>query len=60
MMAASYALLGREQEAQRSLQEVLRLQPGQRLSNVAETVALSDPDTLARYCEGLRRAGLPE
>jgi tetratricopeptide (TPR) repeat protein len=58
--AAAYGLLGRIDEAQAALSEVLRLDPDFRSENVERVSVYSDPRTRARYIEGLRNAGLPE
>ncbi|TWT02608.1 winged helix-turn-helix domain-containing protein [Reyranella sp. CPCC 100927] len=57
--AASHALAGRMDEAQRAMQHVRRLAPALRLSDVEDWVVLRRPDDLATFVEGLRRAGLP-
>jgi TolB-like protein/class 3 adenylate cyclase len=62
MLAASYAQLGRMEQAEAALCEALLLQPGLTVEKVrAETwTSVSNPDFLARYIDGLRKAGLPE
>jgi tetratricopeptide (TPR) repeat protein len=59
-LAGSYAQLGRLEEAQRALEEELRLNPGLSLRRVRQQNPTTDPDFLARWLEGLRQAGLPE
>ena len=59
-LAASYAQLGRPEEAQDALEEELRLDPGLSLRKVRQQNPTTDPDFLARWLDGLRKAGLPE
>jgi tetratricopeptide (TPR) repeat protein len=61
-LAATYAQLGRLEEARMALQEVLQLQPGERMSLAKERERLRwlNPDYLERHIDGLRKAGLPE
>ena len=59
-LAASYAQLGRLEEAQDALEEELRLDPGLTLRKVRQQNPTTDPDFLARWLDGLRKAGLPE
>jgi adenylate cyclase len=58
--AAAYGLLGSLDQARASLSKVLQLDPEFRLSNVERVSVYSEPETRARYIEGLRQAGLPE
>jgi hypothetical protein len=39
---------------------MLEIDPAFRVSRLTDHVPLRRPDDLARYAEGLRRAGLPE
>ncbi|MBW1688983.1 MAG: tetratricopeptide repeat protein, partial [Deltaproteobacteria bacterium] len=59
-LAASYAQLGRLEEAQGALEEELRLDPGLSLRKVRQQNPTTEPDFLARWLDGLRKAGLPE
>ncbi len=59
--AASHALAGRKKEAQKAMEQLRKIDPILRVSNLKErggTVTV--PDYFARYEEGLRKAGLPE
>jgi hypothetical protein len=57
----SNALAGRQQEAERALARLLELDPTLRVRDVrSRTGSFGRPQDLARYEEGLRRAGLPE
>ncbi len=55
--AASLALLGRSDEAQDSLDELLRLRPELSPAAIRQFYAVADPDVPARLIEGLERAG---
>jgi tetratricopeptide (TPR) repeat protein len=59
-LAASYAQLGRLDEAQAALEEELRLEPDLTLEKVRSQNRATDPDFLARWLAGLRKAGLKE
>ncbi|MCH7929002.1 MAG: tetratricopeptide repeat protein [Proteobacteria bacterium] len=52
--------LGRADEAQRYLKDLFRQRPDLTVSFVRDTHLLSDPDDVAHYLDGLRKAGLPE
>ncbi|TIU32852.1 MAG: tetratricopeptide repeat protein [Mesorhizobium sp.] len=58
--AASYAHAGRADEAQKVVSRILALNPGQRISNLADVMPTCRPADLALLVEGLRKAGLPE
>jgi TolB-like protein len=58
---ASNALAGRLEKAQKLMARVRQLDPAWCISNLADTLMpLRRPEDLARYEEGLRKAGLPE
>ena len=59
-LAATYAQLGRMEEAQMALRENVRLAPDDSVSRVKEELPYADPDFVERYIGGLRKAGLPE
>jgi adenylate cyclase len=59
LLAASYAHLGRMDEARKEVEEVLRLQAEYSLAHVRET-RVAGPAYLEHYLDGLRKAGLPE
>ena len=59
-IAASSALSGRLDEAQKALARVRRLDPELRLSNLKNRVGPYRPKDFARFAEGMRLAGLPE
>jgi adenylate cyclase len=58
-LAASYAHLGRLDEARAGMEELLRVQPAFSLAFMRET-SVSDPDYRDHYLDGLRKAGLKE
>jgi TolB-like protein len=60
IIAASYALAGRMEDATRVMQQVRRLDPALRISDLADWIPIRRPEHLATLAEGLRRAGLPE
>ena len=60
VIAATHALAGRMDEAQRAMRHCRRLTPALRLSNLEDWVLLRRPEDLATLAEGLRKAGLPE
>jgi adenylate cyclase len=59
-LAASYAQLGRLEEAHGALEEALQLDPDLSLRKVQRQNPTSDPDFMARWLGGLRKAGLAE
>ena len=59
--AASHALAGRPEQAQKALARLRQVDPALRISNLRDRLGpYRRPEDLARYEEGLRRAGLPE
>lgn len=58
--AASNAVAGRLEEARRTMARLRQLDPALRVSNLKDQIPLRRPEDLARYEEGLRKAGLPE
>jgi len=59
--AASDALAGRLKQAQKVLARVRQLDPALRVSNLRDRLGpYRRPEDVARYEEGLRKAGLPE
>jgi tetratricopeptide (TPR) repeat protein len=57
--AASYALAGRLENAQHAMARMRQLAPEIRLSNLKGLMPPHRPEDLARFEEGLRKAGLP-
>jgi TolB-like protein len=58
--AASYALGGRLANAELAMARMRQLAPEIRLSNLKGLMPFRRPEDLARFAEGLRKAGLPE
>jgi TolB-like protein/tetratricopeptide (TPR) repeat protein len=59
-MAASNALCGHLEQAQRALARARELDPDLRISNLKDRVGPYRPDDFARFAEGMRLAGLRE
>jgi TolB-like protein len=60
IVAASNALAGRPEEAQKAVTRLREIDPTMRISNLKNYAPGSRPENFARYTEGLRKAGLPE
>jgi tetratricopeptide (TPR) repeat protein len=60
VLAASHALAGRKDEAQQAMDNLRRLDPALRISNLGDWLLFHRPEYLATLSDGLRRAGLPE
>ena len=60
IIATSAGNSGQLERAQKAAKRMLEIDPTFRVSRLADHVPLRRPDDLARYAEGLRRAGLPE
>jgi TolB-like protein len=58
--AASHALAGRQDEAERAISQVRQLDPTLRVANLADWLRIRRPEDVATFAEGLRRAGLEE
>jgi tetratricopeptide (TPR) repeat protein len=58
--AASFALAGRLEEAQKAVGLVLSTYPTLRVCHLKDLIPFRRPEDLARYEEALRKAGLPE
>lgn len=58
--AASNAFLGRMDRAQMAMARLRQIDPSLRASNLKNVTPLRSPEDLARYADGLKRAGLPE
>jgi TolB-like protein len=59
-LAASHALAGRSDEAERAMRHMRQLDPTLRISNLTDWLPFHQPQDLATFAEGLRKAGLPE
>ena len=60
IIAASHALAGRPDEAQRAMNHLRRLDPTLCVSSLADWLPFHRPEDLTTFADGLRRAGLPE
>ncbi len=60
LVAASQALSGQNEEAQKAMTRLRQLDPGLRLSSLRGSTNIQGPEYFARLKEGLRKAGLPE
>ena len=60
IIATSAGMSGQLERAQKAAKRMLEIDPDFRVSRLTDHVPLRRPDDLARYAEGLRRAGLPE
>jgi adenylate cyclase len=58
--AIANALGGRMEQAQKAMARLRQIDPALRISNHKDVTPLRRPEDMARYAEGLRRAGLPE
>ena len=58
--ATTYAMAGRQQEAQEAGARLLKIDPSFRVSRLRDDVPFRRPEHLTRLSEGLRKAGLPE
>jgi TolB-like protein/tetratricopeptide (TPR) repeat protein len=56
----SHALAGRADEAKKLCTRLQQLDPGLRISNLRDVLGPYKPEAIAKYEEGLRKAGLPE
>jgi TolB-like protein len=60
-VAASNAMAGRPEQAQKAMARLRQLNPALRISNLKDVLGpYQRAEDFARYAEGLRRAGLPE
>ena len=60
VIAASHALAGHQDEAQRAIRHLRQLDPTLRISNLGDWLPIRRPEDLALFGDGLRRAGLQE
>jgi TolB-like protein/class 3 adenylate cyclase len=60
ILAASNALAGHLSEAQDAMARLRELDPSLRLANLTEVFPLRRAEDLAKFAEGLRKAGLPD
>jgi len=60
LAAASNALAGRPEQAQKFMARLRQLDPALRISNLADVMIPLRPEDFTKWEEGLRKAGLPE
>jgi TolB-like protein/Tfp pilus assembly protein PilF len=60
IIAASHALAGRADEGRRAMDQLRKLDPTLRISNLRDWLPIHRPEDLAIFADGLRKAGLPE
>jgi len=60
VMAASKALAGKADEAREAIDRMRQIDPTLRVSSLRDLFPIRRPEDLARFEEGLRKAGLPE
>jgi hypothetical protein len=60
IVAASQALAGRPEEAERAMRQLRKLYQDLRISNLEDWLPIHRPEDLAVFADGLRKAGLPE
>jgi TolB-like protein len=58
--AASNALAGRIEQARMAIARLREIDPALRVSNLKDLTPLRRPEDMARYAEGMRKAGLPD
>ncbi len=60
VLAASYAALGREEEAKTEIEEIREVNPDFTVDYVTKVISYKNPEDLDHHLDLLRRAGLPE
>jgi TolB-like protein len=60
LAAAGNALAGRLEKAQNAMERLRHIDPNLRVSDLKDLTPLHRPQDLAKYEDGMRRAGLPE
>lgn len=60
IIAASHALAGRSEPAERAMEHLHRLHPALRIATIKDWLPIHRPEDLAIFSEGLRKAGMPE
>ena len=60
ILAASHALSGRANEAQRAMRQLQSIDPALRVSGLVALLPLRRPGDIATFADGLRKAGLPD
>jgi hypothetical protein len=60
ILAASYAMAGRLEQAKKAVARLQQLHPAQRISNLKDWATFGRPEHFAKWAQALRAAGLPE
>ena len=60
IIAASHALAGRADAAERAIRHLRHLAPAMRVSNLRDWMPLQRQQDIDLFADGLRKAGLPE
>ncbi len=60
MAAASAAVSGRSEDAEKAMARLREIDPARRISNLKEWLAFQRPEDFDRWANALRKAGLPE
>jgi tetratricopeptide (TPR) repeat protein len=60
LLTSSLSLAGRNQEAREAAKEVLRIRPKFSVALFEKRSPQKDPAVVKRYCDALRKAGLPD
>jgi TolB-like protein/tetratricopeptide (TPR) repeat protein len=60
ILAATYALSGRDEEARHAVHRMRKLNPALRISNMSDWLPFQRMEDLSLIADGLRKAGLPE
>jgi TolB-like protein len=60
VVAASHAIAGRKEQARTAVEHLQKLDPTFRISGLENWLPIRQPEHLARFVTGLRKAGLPE
>ena len=60
LLAATYVMLGREKEARKHAEEVIRINPKFTLKGYAKTQSYKNQTDIDRWIDALRKAGLPD
>jgi len=59
-LAASYCFLNQTEEAHKAVEEILRIDPNFSIEYHAKTMPYKNQETVEKFADALRKAGLPE
>jgi len=60
VLTSSYSLAGREEEARSAAKEILRINPKFSVARYQKVTPQKDRASVKRYCDALRKAGVPD